>query len=173
MEKPTALQKAHWDAQRSHRELEREFDNKRDKLLDDFREKVDADLEAEYGARLAALRQAELDAERAVEDERIANAKPPHPVGTVMIGWSNKSGSWARESDWQPVAKGIIEIVTRETVHPANTEYSRASLGDVVVRLLKKDGTPSAKYQTLGGWRSHRWLPEGKTPPKDKKRRRR
>jgi len=60
------------------------------------------------------------------------------------------------------------ELIKQDSEHPANISHSRASIGSVVIRLLKKDGTRSAKYVTPqfswggdGKQAFYNWFPDG------------
>ena len=101
----------------------------------------------------------ELEAEK----DRIARIGDggAYPVGTKLY-------------EWGPVRKfsrdigatgkvGIFECITKDSVHAGNVAgYSRASIGDFVVRELKKDGTPSSRYHRYKHWMQ--WYPEGESP---------
>lgn len=177
MSKLEDLQKAHWDAGNACRDLQCERDEKRWESVKAFERELDERLDAEYGERLRALIQAERDAEQAylAEKEKDAAKDAPYPIGTKMVEWTEPYRSFYNEVPKKPTGRtGVIELVTRETQHPANLRYGKASVGSYVIRLLKKDGTPSLSYVELGAWRTGTWLPEGKEPkqPKVKRNRR-
>lgn len=123
-----------------------------------------------FGAKIKAAREAEWEANRAHE-AAMAKAAAANtgwlPVGTKVFEWV-RPGRWARAGE--PMRKsgrvGVVEVCTHESFFAGNARYSRPSVGQVFVRLLKKDGSPSLKV--VEGWRLCRedWLPEGVSPNK-------
>lgn len=170
----TRLEKAEmreFEVTRVCRELREERDAKVSKLVEAFRSKVQQEADAEYRDRMEAAQveyaaaDVELNAAR-LED---AAATIKWPVGTVVCAWDRPRCRLTGKikGDWHCIAKGIVEIITHESEHPDNlNKYSRSDIGTVVVRLLKKDGTPGRKYEVLGHWRTKSWLPEGQMPGK-------
>lgn len=160
----TKLELAYYEAQDAWRKVRDSRDDERRTLISAATAEIDADLDRKYGERIQALKAAEVAAEAEYNAERVATATPPYPVGTVLIGWKDVAHSYARAQNWQAVAKGVVEIADGNTVYPANTKsaYKHAH-GTVLVRLLRKDGTPGPKVERLGDW-PHKWLPEGKKP---------
>ncbi len=53
---------------------------------------------------------------------------------------------------------GIVEVWTSESLYPDN-RATRPSLGDLVVRLLKKDGTTGLKFEDVSHsqWQKEKW----------------
>jgi hypothetical protein len=163
------LEKAESQASDAFDELRNERDHKRSALLSKAAQKIDAALEAEYASRLKELLEKRNAALLALQEARIADASKdaPWPIGTELCGWERAREGWrgTRSGPWVIVAHGILEVVTHETKHPASLGgYSRASIGEYIVRLKKKDGTLSLKYENLEGWRSKTWLPVGEKP---------
>lgn len=140
-------------------------DTKRDTFVSERRSHYEqiiqqeaADYSVERNLALAALHLANTAA--ADEKDRIARtgANAPLPVGTVMIEWKPPLGFAGRT--WSKTGRrGLIEMVTKDSKHAENlSRYSRAGLGTCVIRILKKDGTPSIQYtEYLHG---HRWTQE-------------
>lgn len=122
---------------------------------------IDEELRAKYGERLSALRSAEADARAALRTEEDAKARAAtgttYPVGTVLLHW--KRHPYAKPSYAHDGQRGVLEIVTTDSCFPGNVSH-RPSIGKEIVRLLKKDGTPSLRYDT---WFSD-WRPEGVDP---------
>lgn len=52
-------------------------------------------------------------------------------------------------------------MITAKSEHPGNKTYGLANRGDLVIRILKKDGTPSKAYDWVNRYGSPRWVPEG------------
>ncbi len=133
------------------------------KLESEIRERQRV-IECEFSAALdsakAALYQARAQWQEFRDAEALAEAKPPYPVGT-------KLAQWERCSEWNSTetkkvrasgVTGVLEIITRDSEHPANlSKYSRASVGSCVVRLLKKNGETGSKYIVPGGWHGGDW----------------
>lgn len=129
------------------------------------RETITKELEEKYGnelRELAAKRQAVQAAyDAAIVADTIANLM--YPVGTKLIGWMKPNIRYRqRDAKYAQVAAGILEIVGPDTKFAENLEY-RPGVGKVIVRLLKKDGTPSVKYDSYRNGK-HKWLPEGEKP---------
>ncbi len=141
---------------------------------------IQSELMTEYGPALTAeqaafkLADAAVSAEhlrrRTIADqERIdrAAAKLPFPVGSILCQWQyiyRHSQTTTKKVALTGV-KAKLEIVTAGTVHPANMRWSKASIGDVILRTLKTDGTPGAKYESWwhanNGGNVPMWQPVG------------
>jgi hypothetical protein len=99
------------------------------------------------------------------ERERLAmveaEAKVPCPVGTRMVAWRKDryAGVW-REDE----ARGVLEIFKDGDEYPSNQRWDRPNTGDIVVRLLTKDGKPGKKAEKLVNWKRGMWLPKGQMP---------
>ena len=147
-----------WDA---YYDLKDERDKKRNDLVYEYINKIDSKLEAEYGDRLRELSDAHTKAQAAAEqydvEQAIANAK--YLIGTIMCKWVVKS-SWERVPQWEIECRGIVEVFTRESPRPDNQRFSLPSIGDIIVRILKKDGKPGLRVERI----NDTWLPEGKKP---------
>jgi hypothetical protein len=88
------------------------------------------------------------------ESDRITleSVKTPWPVGTLMAEWKYLDRYQQKPGLTMKLAgeKGRIEIVTRETVHPENiASYARAMVGQVIIRLLRKNGEVGKTYVTV------------------------
>lgn len=152
-------------AEHNHRKLREE----RDQKIYDQVESLQEEVHAEYRDRMNAAHEECVAARAELDAAKLADAKPKWPVGTVVCAWKQRTEGWMQRptGEWKVIAKGVMEIITAESEHPDSlNKYSRASIGDVVVRLLKKDGTPGKKYESLTGWKAKHWLPEGQTPGK-------
>lgn len=137
--------------------VERERDDER---VQKFRA-IDDELRAKYGERLSALRGAEADARAALLTEEDAKARAAagttYPVGTVLLHW--KRHPYAKPSYTHDGQRGVLEIVTTDSRFGGNISHA-PTIGKEIVRLLKKDGTPSLRYDT---WISD-WRPDGVDP---------
>lgn len=130
------------------------------------------EIERQLNQRIAAARaefsealrsaQANLDACRKSLDDfddaqRLATAKMPHPETTLMCEWDVERFSplWKLTG-----AEGRYEIVTKESNFSAAIgRFRRPQIGDVIIRLLKKDGSKGLDFRKRAAW--GRWLPSG------------
>lgn len=161
------LEKAEEAAERKYRKLRDKRSDARDKKLRAAEEVIDAELEAEYGEQIEDLRQAYWDAQQALmaAREEQAASKSPYPVGKKLVRWKRVEHGW-NDHSWKIVGYGVVEICTRETVHPENIRYGRAQPGDIIVRHLTRAGEPGIQYTKLEtNWRE-KCLPEGRDPNK-------
>jgi len=136
------------------------------KLIDEFHAYLARELEAcGYNERVRAANIAEHEALQAVEaeKERIALEETVHPYlpGTRMVEWECPRWSNFKPEDRRLTSRvGILEVITSTSEHPANKTNGLANRGDLVIRVLKKDGTPSKAYELVNRGQ-YRWVPEG------------
>lgn len=163
-----ALQQALRDAIRARsiaQDARRDFERK---LTEEFRARLVRELEAGgYNERVHATTIAENEAQRLVEaeKERIAleETTHPYPLGTRMVEWEYPR-LYRQETvqDRRLTGRaGTLEIITDKSEHPGNKTYGLADRGELVVRILKKDGTLSKTYERVNRPWSLRWVPEG------------
>ena len=99
---------------------------------------------------------AKSNEECAAEAARIRLAEAasllPYPEGTVVEEMRRPKHSASGQR--RPTGKkGVIQIFRAGDPYPSNlSEYSVPEVGSVVVRDLKKDGTPGAGVRKLGRW---------------------
>lgn len=128
--------------------------------LDEARLRIEQELQTRYAEREQQLQAAVEKIETALEDEKdrlaragIASAplftnSPPHPVvGTLMIEDEEAIARLKR-----PVRHARVEIVNRDTFKEATNRLS-AGLGDVVLRILNRDGSLSDEYAPMDRYR--------------------
>ncbi len=128
--------------------------------LEEARLRIARDLEERFGYKEQALKADLAEIEQALEDEKDALARagipsaplfansPPHPaVGTVMIEDEEAISRLKR-----PPRKAVVEIVNRDTFSQSSNKL-RAGLGDVVLRVLRKDGAPTDEYAPMDRYR--------------------
>lgn len=120
-----------------------------------------AETEAIFGKELADAQSEEtrLRREKEEAEEREAIAAPRDvPIGAQVEEWKPKRlGPW-RTGPKEPTGrKGILEVITADSQHPGNKTNARR--GDVVVRLLKKDGKPSRNYIHNKWSIDNEWIP--------------
>lgn len=135
-------------------EQEQRFDAVRDEINEKYRDAI------------ARLRSEAVRAERAYQDAIVEAAKDKlkdYPAG-IVVEWTQWRDNWQRRPDlYKPTGRrGKYEIRTRETLFAANRNHGRPSIGEVFIRLIKKDGTPGTGF--VESRKSGDWLPEGETP---------
>ncbi len=161
------------EADREWKKLRREREAAIEAAVKAATVRITAELDAEhnYPKRIEAVQTAYWtlhgDLNAALVSE--ARAKLDYPEGTRMDGWKNERKT-DYENKWSKQATGIIEVVTPETVHPESwADYSRAKIGEVVIRLLKKNGEASLMYACTRAMFPLKWIPEGSPAPKNGK----
>lgn len=158
------LQKISEQRQDEHRRLVSAKDKERRDAIEKFAEGLDEELSEKHdaGIKAAGIRAYEAEQAYLAEVEREAVHKAPYVPGTRLVQWER--GGWLTDRKWHQTGRiGIVELVTRETVHPKGWEWSKAKVGECVVRLLKKDGLPGLHYELFGRGK-YQWLPKGKEP---------
>lgn len=153
---------------RDRETAERERDHERRELVAEAATKIDGELEAKYGERIRALRDAEGRVRQALYVAKIEAGKAAlsgFPSG-VMVEWGyDMRHRWDRSREKKPTGRrGRYELRTADTEFPANTgSYRLPNIGQVFIRILKKDGSPGLKFESLragSDWR----LEEGSEP---------
>ncbi len=141
-----ALQNALSDADKAERVLQREHEQAvveaRRRVNEEFREHLNAASSARFAAQ------------KALDDAKIAERSADQRVGKEMILITYRFSNYGRKRIREET-RGIVEVMTPETVLPENLRYGRPINGELIVRLLKKDGTPGIKIGTLhSGWKT-------------------
>lgn len=166
MTRETKLEKAAREARQRHTAACEERDEECDALLEIERKRIGDLVHDKHAAKIVELGKAAHEAEQLMLTEREINGakEAKYPVGTKLVRWVKKYDRW-NYRNWENVGFGVVEVCTRETVHPGGwAEYSCAEVGDVIVRHLKKDGTPGAMYSRKIEDYKETFLPEGKQP---------
>jgi hypothetical protein len=142
------------------------------------------DLGEQFNARqdeaITARQNALIAYENALVAERSANTGWL-PVGTKVIEWERCRGWGYRDNPFRRTGRtGIVEVYARGAPRHEKLR-DQASVGDVAVRPLKKDGTPGIAIETVmprSYWRpelldkvdpskTRWWQVEGVQPPKE------
>jgi hypothetical protein len=145
------LEQVYDRAWRRHDALQVQHRDRRAKLLRAFERQLDAELDVEFKEPLAQALAEKLATKKAWEEVRNAallSAALATPreilLGTRVEEWL--SPKYCPRDPKKPTGRqGVLEVVISTSEHPDNSSY-RAPVGTVVVRILKKDGTPSKKY---------------------------
>ncbi|WP_428313269.1 hypothetical protein [Hydrocarboniphaga sp.] len=132
--------------------------------LDLARQRIAAEVLERYGRQEQALGADLLAIETALEDEkdalaragipsspRFANSPEPPAVGSVMIEDEEAISRLKRAP-----RRARVEIVNRDTFDEASNKL-RSGLGDIVLRIMRPDGTLTSEYAPMD---RYRWKPE-------------
>jgi len=81
------------------------------------------------------------------------------PVGTKVKREERVANSWYRgaKSTEPTYQYGLVEVFSVDSARPDGNRWC-PSKGEVIVRLLKKDGSQSKKYEAVGGWSRDQWV---------------
>lgn len=126
---------------------------------------LDVELDVEFKEPLAHALAEKLTAKKAWDEIMDAVALATAlatsreiPLGTLVEEWASPNKYNFRGEKRATGRQGILEVIIPTSEHPDNTSY-RAPVGAVVVRILKKDGTPSKKYASRQWSIENEWRP--------------
>ena len=135
--------------------VESRLKNEISKRRGDAIAEIDKQLRAEYDEPLRLAATKRYEAQKALDDARIAEWASRGPaVGTRYLEWNNDR--YSREA----IRTGRVAVVeqrTNETRLPDNVRWCLPIIGDKFLRILKKDGTPGLQFVALSDWK---WKPE-------------
>jgi hypothetical protein len=138
----------------------------------DLEQELRATLQAEMGEELELARKNAREAELAwkLEDDRlcIEAAKPMYPEGTILHEWTENSRWNAKPGTWIKTGERAVIQIFRTGDNFVGANYKVPLAGAVVIRYLKKDGTPSMRVWQWVGFFETRWCPEGVEPQPQK-----
>lgn len=155
-----ALSKAEFAAAEKRAEAKRNYEKRVRKRVADAERKAREEF-AGLAEEVVALARLEDAAKHALEDERVRVAmKHPH-IGVTVEEWKSSGYGFRPSEPHRTGRRGIIRVWTREEKCPANITYSEPRVGSLFVRLLKKDGTESLQFDTLGGYNGQWRVVEG------------
>ena len=111
-------------------------------------------VKASFADRIRAAK-AELDEAETAHTLAQDGATKPHKwEGRRVARTLEKRGRWGGAPSFE-VQTGIVETVTSATAFAANLgSYRRPEIGAVIVRQLKKDGTPGKDFRMFVDWQS-------------------
>jgi hypothetical protein len=124
-----------------------------DKALRDFEFIVDTEareaanaVKEKHRVAMNELKKAQREAEQGVDDARVAHTQKDNRVGQRVSMEGYAPGSlWSRNRP-KVTFYGRLEMRTAETVFAANQKYL-PNIGDMFVRLEKKDGTLGLRFE--------------------------
>ena len=113
--------------------------------------------ETQFDDAVAVARAEKIAADNAVVAHIEAEASHPWEGKKVFRDVSVWRGLWPSKAISKR-EEGVVEIVRRSSQFPANMRYSQPRIGQAVVRLLKKDGSPSLRcFESWGGQIHPNW----------------
>ena len=160
------LQRAYDDAWDRRDDLESARARERRDALAEYTIALDARLKEKYDEQIRAAREEEARVHAALMEEREKEAlarQYPYPLGTVMVEWESQRYSYRDDPKLRRLTgrRGVLEVITSTSEHPGNRSYSLAGPGDLVIRILKKNGKPG-RDDVSRDWRMRgNWVPEG------------
>lgn len=147
--------------------LESQIHHEIEEIVRAAREAATASAQAKYGPALAEWKeklQVRQAAHEAAQIELGKAATGGLPTG-ILVEWKPPEVRYSSVR-WPPQATGrraVVEVWSKTS--QGRGSYGLPSVGDVVLRVLKKDGTPSVDF--VKNPQSHigrTWFPEGVTP---------
>lgn len=163
------LEKAEEEAEKAVRELKSNRSNSIEDAVAVARCRAAEEWDDSHGAELArateilhTAREARIAAEEALG---LSGKNAPYPLGTELMEWKSSSYGFRSNPHRLTGRRGVVEAITRESQHPATKKYDRASIGEFVIRIVKKDGSKSKDYGKFDKWKAV-WLPPGQEPKK-------
>ena len=154
-----ALERARFNAKQDYKDLQDVISREKARMVSDCIEKITAMLSAKYSEKVDLLAEELKQAQERYDYAKIkaAAANTQFPVGTRV----QECKPPHRLSDHlKQGRKGVIELYDYSTARDWKESFTTLSLGDLFVRVLKKDGSPSKSVYRLwnGGTRA---LPYG------------
>jgi hypothetical protein len=134
--------------------------NRRRKREEEVLSQVNQEFRDEEIKAQTAFNEANKAHKDALNQVVLCDAKTPYPEGTILCEWSGRTSRNVYACNC-PIKltgrKGVMQIF-RPNDKLLKTHCFRVPVvGDAVVRVLKKDGTPGIN---AGKWDSN-WIPEG------------
>lgn len=160
--------------------LEREIKSAKAKLVkekvtpirlqaDELEKGINQQVDAEYKARLLAAREAVYNANELEEKEKVQQSCTVwYPVGTKVELWKNK-GRYINGKQ-KSGEFGLVEVYDGTNPLPDNLRWRKPNVGDIMVRLLKKNGESGLRVEVVSNQNRMKahfanvWLIEGDTP---------
>lgn len=144
------------------------------KEIDAKYEKLKQDELGPHYAKAMAIKEPWTLAEQALEKRageirlELANKQEgPLKEGTLYTYWGYEDHGWYRTHKSQiPKFDAVIEIWSNKSLVPGNRGRWRdvPLVGDIVLRRLKKDGTPSTMFDGIYKWKKENPIPSNYHP---------
>jgi hypothetical protein len=154
-------------AEDKHTDYQRRYRAKSDELMAEVNKKLADEFEKEYRETSNALGLAQKNLKEYTEAQRIAEtqSKLPYPIGTIFELWKN-TNTWVTGGVWKKTNEtAILEIFTSDSDYPDNLRLNRPCVGEVILRILKKDsskGKKTVRWHCRLGY-GEKWLTENET----------
>jgi hypothetical protein len=162
-----ALRRADRDASAAYWTLKQERSEKRRKQEAEALESIRAALALEYGERMKHLSQQRDEAARQLAEAEAEIGKADlanYPTG-IVAEWGHFRHSYGRGAKRLTGKRGVFEVRMPDTQFAGNiSSYRLPAIGQVFIRLLKKDGTPGLGFQVSQFGKFGNWLSEGESP---------
>lgn len=125
---------------------------------------IETEVKSKHQKAFSELEEALFEATQQYNKEKIEQSKNEwYPEGTVVYEWV-VSNRWTNPPTKSKTGKtGIVEIYDGTKPISQTLKYSVPSIGAIIVRYLKKDGTPSLVFDS-GNYNLSKWYSEGDTP---------
>ena len=173
MNKVEALKSQFDDAHVDRVRIALRRDERRQQLVKAAMAQVELDLNAEFpefqeAIEIETARRAEYDAARL----EAAKARVNGNNYGMLIEWGMRDRDWyiveKRYLLYKTGRRGILEVYETGTLLPETMgDWRKPQIGDVFLRLIKKNGEKSRKIITLhNGEIPGNWYPEGDKPAK-------
>jgi hypothetical protein len=139
-------------------------------LIQDELDRSIATLRQQFSERLQAAHAAVAKAHTAIDEMKVSaglRASADMPTYTLYEWKKESRPGWVRGPYpyKRTGRKGRYEVRTLESQFA--THPWAITLGEQFIRPLKKDGSPSKRFETLKPWGA-KWLPEGQDPNQEK-----
>ena len=131
--------------------------------------KLHEKLYEEFGVELEDARREQAKAKKeyqeAVDMVSLERVRLDYPEGTILVRW----GTGRNPVDFKPIMiksndRVIIQVYRRGDVLPLGIRWGKPNVGEVILREIKKDGTPGKKVELWKTDMKKYWLPEGQEP---------
>ncbi len=152
-----------------------ERNQKRRLMLEEATAKIDAAIAAEFDSSIAMYQNVENMHRTALENARLEIGRKRFAASNykgLLVEWGRHSSNWydteKRDLLYPTGRRGLLQVCERETRFADNiTHYKLPKIGDLFIRLVKKDGTSGLQHVLLyGGEVGGHWLPAGEKPEK-------
>ena len=156
-----ALRTAYRSAISAEAKINNEIDRERHKRLREATAEINAALDAQYGEEKLRREAEAARARRALEDAKITEATAKLESLPKRFFEKKTSGrAWERRPAKPTGREAIPEVRRHDTIFPGNRTWNLPEVGEIFLRVLKKDGTPSSlieRYPEWKGW--DEWFP--------------
>lgn len=166
-----ALERAAQEAERALDKARTMRDDEKRQLIHAFRERVEREVDLKHAEKIQALCNASVAASKAAlaakQSLALSGKTARVPLGTRMVEWELVRDYTTSKHKLRPSGRlGLVEVLTEGSPLPGNRAHGLPKIGDVIIRVLKKQGGKSLNCMKLDSWDAmNRWFPEGQDPP--------